>query len=340
MIREGANDLTIAQEYANKIQRGHRRDALIRNGPVIALVLLIIVFSLILGPEFISLANVTALLNQLMIPLIVAIGLTFCIIIGSIDLSTDGVVGMTGSFLSLMVLNSETAANLGVPLAILLTLLAGCLVGLLNGILHVKLKIPSFMVTFSFEYICMGFALLSYGGHPAMIREPFLTALPKMYFGVIPALFVVPLFIFVLALYLQECTPFGRHIYAIGTNERIPRTIGINVDLVKVLVFVFGGLCFAAAGIVGAVRLGQGQVSIGKNLMFPAEAAVVVGGTALSGGVGGIKNTLIGVLIMTVLDNGLVLCGISQDYKTGISGIVLLAAVALMVTKNRKAISK
>lgn len=237
-------------------------------------------------------------------------------------------------------LNSKTSANLGFLPAALISVAVCTLVGFLNGWIHVKVKIPSFMVTFAFNSICAGFALLSYGARPAVIEDPFVTSLTKSSFLGIPVLMIVPIIVLAAALYLQNYTAFGRHIYAIGTDESIPRSVGIKVDKVKMMVFSFAGFCFGIAGVLGAIRMGQGQASIGTGLMFPAQAAVIVGGTALSGGVGGVHNTIVGVIIMTVLENGLLLCGLDIAYKYAVNGLVILIAVALTIKHGDKVIAK
>ena len=156
----------------------------------------------------------------------------------------------------------------------------------------------------------------------------------------IPAIAWVAIIVFVICFFIQEYTPFGRYVYAVGTDETVPRAVGVNVSRVKVMVFTLAGFCFGVAGVVGALRLGQGQVGIGTGLMFPAQAAVVIGGTALSGGKGGVVNTLIGVLIMTVLFNGLTMVGINPHIRTGIEGAIILIAVILTVKRGATIISK
>ena len=330
---------TIADEFAAKVIEENRRAKIMKWAPVFVLVALIIAFTIARGHDFASINNLVAILNQLAIPLLIACGLTFVIILGSIDLSIDGTVGMAGSFLSVLVLNTKNDNDFGV-LGWLIAILGSVAVGYIIGVGHVKLKIPSFMISFGFMYICKGFAMLSYGGIPAAITDPFLVAVPKDSLLGLPVITCVALIMFLVTFFIQEYTPFGRHIFAIGTDESIPRSVGVNVDRVKILVFTYAGLLFGIAGALGAIRLGQGQMQIGQDLMFPAQAAVVVGGTSLAGGKGGVMNTLVGTLIMVVLDNGLALMGVNPYIKTGIQGVIILVAVALTVSHARKTISK
>ena len=304
---------TITDEFAEKIRNDNKNEKIMRYAPIMVLVLLVIVFSFACGTSFIGPGNLLNILNQMALPLVVALGLTFVIMIGSIDLSIDGLVGMSGS-------------------------LFACLV--LIGLCHVYLKIPSFMASFAFQYICKGIGMLSYEGHPPTILDATIKALPTTYFLKIPFITWVAIILFLVCFFIQEYTAFGRHIYAVGTNESIPRAVGVSVEKVKIGVFALAGTLSAVAGVIGAIRLGQGQISIGNGKMFPAQAAVVIGGTSLAGGKGGVTNTIVGVLIMTVLENGLIQLGANPNLRSAIQGIIILIAVALTVPHGPKVISK
>ena len=182
--------------------------------------------------------------------------------------------------------------------------------------------------------------MVSYQGHPPTIEDPLITALPTTTFLFIPFITWVAIIMFVLCFFIQEYTAFGRHIYAVGTNESIPRSVGVSVEKVKIGVFTLAGFLFGVAGVIGAIRLGQGQIAIGDDKMFPAQAAVVVGGTSLAGGKGGVVNTIVGVLIMTVLDNGLLTLHVDPNIRTGVQGIIILVAVILTSARGAKVISK
>ena len=330
---------TITDEFAARIKADHQKERMMKWAPVLVLILMIAVFSVIVGSAFASPANVVAILNQMSIPLIVALGLTFVIMIGSIDLSINGSVGMAGSLTGVFLLNTRTDFDLGVW-GLLLAILCSVVVGASIGLMHVKLKIPSFVVSFAFMNICIGLGRLSYGGIHPVITDPIFSEVPRMSFLNIPIIAWVAIIVFIFCYYIQEHTPFGRHVYAVGTDETIPRAVGINVGRVKIMVFALAGLCFGIAGVVGALRLGQGQVGIGTGLMFPAQAAVVIGGTALSGGKGGVINTLVGVLIMAVLFNGLTMVGVNPHIRTAIEGVIILVAVILTVKRGATVISK
>jgi ribose transport system permease protein len=330
--------LTIAEEFSLRIKAERRKERIIQMSPLIALAVLMAIFGISVR-EFLSLDNLVNILSQLAIPLTLSLGLTFVIMMGSIDLSVDGVMGLTGSVVSLLLLNNKTTFNLGI-LGVAITLSIGVAAGLTTGLIFVKARLPSFMVSFGMNSIGAGLALLSYGAVPATIEDKVFMGLAVNTFLGIPVLTWMSFALFAMAYLLQEYTAFGRYVFAIGDNESIPRQMGINVDRIKILVFIWSGFCIGLAGIMGAARLGIGQVTIGRGSLFPAITAVVVGGTSLSGGKGGVLNTLLGALIVTVLQNGLILLGVNPYIQSGIQGIIIVIAVAFSVTRGKKSISK
>ena len=305
---------TITEEFAERIKSENRSAKMMKLAPLIVLACLVVVFLIVCGASFLSPKNIMNILNQMALPLVVALGLTFVIMLGSIDLSIDGSVGMAGSLFACFVLNSEFAYDLGF-LSVVIAVGVSMLCGLLIGLCHVYLKIPSFMASFAFMYICKGIGMVSYQGHPPTIKDPVITALPTTTFLGIPFITWVAIVMFLLCFFIQEYTAFGRHIYAVGTNENIPRSVGVSVEKVKIGVFTLAGFLFG-------------------------QAAVVVGGTSLAGGKGGVVNTIVGVLIMTVLDNGLVMLNVNPNIRTGVQGVIILVAVILTAARGAKVISK
>lgn len=185
-----------------------------------------------------------------------------------------------------------------------------------------------------------GFAVLSYRGVPARIRDPLFTVMAQGNFLGIPYLTWIAIVTFVIAYILQNRTRFGSYVMAIGDNEAIAKNIGINIEWTKFKVFVWLGLCIGIVGVMGAVRVGQGDVGIGSDLVFPAITSVVVGGTSLSGGKGGVVHTLIGAFIVTVINNALVLLGVSPYIQQAVQGLIILGAVALSVPHGKNLIVK
>ena len=271
--------------------------------------------------------------------LIIALGCTFVTLIGSVDLSVDGVVGFTASIFSILVLNNKNINDLGLA-GVALTLLGGILCGAVSGTIYVRFRVPSFMVTYAVSAIATGFGIMSYRGKFAQIQDPFLMSIPRASFLGIPLITWIAFCVFAIAWFIQEQTVFGRHMIAVGTNESIPRMTGIKVDRIKVIVFMWSGLCFALAGILGALRLSRGEIDVGVGQFFPAQASVVIGGTSLAGGRGGVLNTLIGALIITVLNNGLLLMNVNMYIREGLQGFIILVAVTLSLAHNKRLIVK
>ena len=330
---------TIAEEFIVSTQRERQKASLIQTMPLIVLAFLVVFFSITCPDSFLTLYNLKTILNQVSINLIIALGITFVILTGSVDLSVDGVVGLAGSLLSVLVLNNKYPTDLGM-MGVLLSVLAGVMCGLLSGVIHVKLKISSFMVTYAMGAVAKGLAVMSYGGLFANITDPFLLSVPGLSFLGLPVITWIALAVLLVAFLIQEKTAFGRYMYAVGTNEAIPRMTGVNVERVKIGVFMWAGGCMALAGILAALRLGSGIVDIGEGQFFPAQAAVVIGGTSLAGGKGGVLNTLVGSLVITVLNVGLLLLGVNTYIRSGIQGLIIVAAVTLTVYRSGRTICK
>lgn len=340
MANEKSANMTITQEFAEKVKRANAREKFMGVAPILILIVMILVFSVLCGFNvFLAPSNVAAILKQLAIPLCVALGLTYVIMIGSIDLSINGVVGMAGSLAGVFVANEVFNFNLGL-FGVALAILSAVLVGFLIGVINVYLRVPGFMVSYAFMYICQGIGRVSYHSRILKITDPLMIKLANLSILKIPFITWVALLMFVVCLIIQEYTAFGRHVYAVGTNEAIPRSVGVNVAGVKIRVFMLAGLMSGIAGVLGAIRLGIGQIQIGENQMFPAQAAVVIGGTALSGGKGGVHRTLVGVLIMTILKNGLLMCNVSAFITDGVQGLIILICVILTCAHGKTVISK
>ena len=173
-----------------------------------------------------------------------------------------------------------------------------------------------------------------------MAKDPLLAKITAGTVAGIPYLTLTSLVIFGVALFLQNYTRFGTYVTAIGDNETVARNTGVNVDWVKIRVFMWAGLCIGIAGVVSAIRVARGDVGLGRDTVFPAITAVVVGGTALSGGKGGVTNSLVGALIVTVINNGLILLGANMYIRSALQGVIIIIAVALSVPRGKKEIVK
>jgi len=328
----------IAEEFADEMRRQIRRTKITNFAPVTILIFIILLLSIV-APGFLSSYNFKIILNQLSVPLLMTMGLTFVIMLGSIDISGEGLCGFCGCIVTLLVINTKNANDFGVY-AFLTATACGLIVGIVSGVIHVKGKIPSFIVTYAMSSIMTGFAIMSYRGQPAMARDPMLAKITTGTVLGIPLLTLSALIIFFIALFLQHYTRFGTYVTAIGDNEAVARNTGVNVDLVKIKVFMWAGLCIGIAGVVSAIRVARGDVGLGRDTVFPAITAVVVGGTALSGGRGGVINSLVGALIVTVINNGLILLGANLYIRSALQGVIIIIAVALSVPRGKKVIVK
>ncbi len=337
-LRRDVTSRTVAAEFSERIAAERTKNRIVELGPLLVMAALIVVMSVFVR-GFFTWNNLVGLLQQISTPLVLAMGLTFVLLLGSIDLSLEGVMGFTGSIVAILVLNTKNPLNLGV-IGILIALAAGTLFGIASGVLHTKLKIPSFMVTFGMGSAITGFGILSYRGIPASIKDTMFATIASGTFLGVPLLTWFALVVFLIALVIERSTAFGRHIYAIGENESMVRASGINVDRIKVIVFAWSAFCSSVAGIFGAIKLNIGEVIISNGFLFSTITAVVVGGTSLVGGSGGVVQSLLGVIIVTIIQNSMILLGVNPYVQPAVQGMIVVAAVALTVVRGRKIIFK
>lgn len=300
--------------------------------PILVLLLLCIGLSLA-NPRFITPRNLVRIASTASVPLVIGIGETLIILLGSIDLSVEGMVAISAMVVVLLGANDANERDLGwlAPLAaIVVTMLAG----LVNGLVQTLLRIPSFMATLGMWFICLGAATWLLGGSAVRLTDMQLRGLALDRFAGVPFSVWIAIAALLLGAFIQYRTRLGRHIVAIGGAEEIAGLSGIDVRRARILAFMLAGFFYALGGIIAAAQLGQSNAVIGDGRLFAAVTAVVVGGTALTGGEGGVVNTLIGVLIVTVLGNGMILLGISPYVQETVQGLMIIGAVAL--TLDRK----
>jgi len=294
-------------------------------GPFIALVLVSVGLA-VLSPDFLTVANLLNVMRQVSINALIAFGMTLVILLGGIDLSV-------GSILALSSVGIATLIQSGVSplLATLLGVLGGGLMGLLNGLVVSKGKVAPFIATLASMTILRGLALVVSGGSPITgFDSDLFSMLGGGYVaGLIPIPVVWMLLMFGLFAFLLKKTVFGRHVYATGGNEEAARLSGVKVDQIKLWVYTLSGAMSAMAGVVLTSRLNSAQPTAGSGYELDAIAAVVLGGTSLTGGRGWIFGTLMGALLIGVLNNGLNLLGVSSFYQQVIKGVVILLAVLI-----------
>jgi ribose transport system permease protein len=293
----------------------------------IILALLAMCIFLVIFPRtrttFLTQKNIFNILRQNSTNLFLATGMTMVIILGGIDLSVGSVIALSGC------VAAGCVVNLGLPevVGFLAALLVGALVGIFNGLFISMTDIPPFIVTLASMNITKGIALVLTGGAPIRCMTDTFKFPGAGYVGPVPTPVVLMLIIFVIAALIINRTVLGRHLYAVGGNAQAAQFSGINVKKVKFFVYTYTGLMAGLAGIVTASRLYSGQPTAGDGAEMDAIAAVVVGGTSMSGGSGRIGGTLIGVLIIGVLNNGLNLMGVDSNWQYIVKGFVILLAV-------------
>jgi inositol transport system permease protein len=273
---------------------------------------------------FLSVANLTNVARQVSINGILAVGVTFVLLTAGVDLSLGSVVALSG-------VACATFAHPGdnpvfIPIAV--GLLTGAACGLVNGVLVTRGGVAPFIVTLGMMTIARGLALIVSGGRPVANMSNELTALAGDFLGIpIPVLCFAG--VALLAWFFLRNFRLGRHIYAVGGNEHAARAAGVPVERVKLFAYGLCGLLTGLAGVVLAARITTGQPNAGQAYELDAIAAVVIGGTSLAGGVGTITGTLLGVLLIGVINNGLDLLGVSSYYQAVIKGVIIVGAVWL-----------
>ena len=307
---------------------GHRGLArrLVEAGPLAALVGLVILFALA-SDGFFTLGNARSIADQASILLVLAVGATFVILLGSIDLSVEGVMATSSLVVVLLAENSRNGHDLGY-VAVAAGVGVGAMFGLVNGLLHTWLRVPSFMVTLGTGAVGIGVATVLFGGQPPRLLDEGLRGWGTGRWAGVPRLVVLALVVLLCGYLVQRYTRVGRYVFVIGGDEQIARLSGISIARYKVWAFVLSGSAAGLAGAMAATRLGVGDVQIGSGLLFTTITAVVVGGTLLSGGRGGVLQTLVGTLLISVLANGLILVGVPNSVQRSVQGVVIIVAIA------------
>ncbi|MGA8658757.1 MAG: ABC transporter permease [Chthoniobacterales bacterium] len=307
----------------------------------IALLILIGIFTL-LTPSFFTPENLIILVGQTAINAIMAVGMTFVILTGGIDLSVGSTVGLAAMVAGLLIDRGLELPMFGivvyfnVPVIFFLVLCLGILVGAFNGVLDTRFNVEPIIATLGTLYVARGLAQLSNEGatFPNLVGNPQLgnTGFPVLGAGTIlgiPIVIWIMIIFTALGWFVAGKTPFGRQVYAVGGNERAAELSGIYVQRIKMAVYMICGMCAAMTGLVTASQLVAAHPATGESYELNAIAAVVLGGTSLAGGRGTVWGTLIGALVIGVLTNGLVLLGVQEFWKKVITGLVIILAVVL-----------
>ena len=293
---------------------------------VIALIILMAVITII-NSNFLTANNLLNLLLQVTSNALIAFGMTFVILTGGIDLSVGSILALSSAL---------TAGLLGsgmpVTLAILISLILGCILGMMNGLLISYGKLAPFIVTLATMTIFRGATLVYTNGNPITkgLSDTFLFQfLGQGYIVGIPFPVIIMFIVFIVLYVLLHKTAFGKSVYAIGGNEKAAYISGVKLNKVKIIIYSISGVMASISGLIITSRLSSAQPTAGASYEMDAIAAVVLGGTSLSGGKGRILGTLIGALIIGVLNNGLNIIGVSAFWQQVVKGVVILIAVLI-----------
>ena len=297
-----------------------------KNISLAAFVILFILFSFTTAGKFLKINNLLSVLTSSTDLLICALGGTFIILMGSIDLSVGSMISLCGVIAAKIYLSTNSLI-----VALLATIAVSLVCYLFMGVIHVQLKVPTFIVTLGLLSIARALVTMISGGSITMVDY---NGAIKQVFGLRPWILIIAIAAFAVVFLIERFTLFGRYTRLVGGEENVARLSGINVKKQKVLVFLFAGVLTALGGIVMAARIGSGSPSVGVGYELDVITAVVLGGTSQTGGVGGVRGTLIGVLTIGILANGLVLWGMPSEVQLLIKGLVVIFAVA--VSTERK----
>ncbi|MFA5816396.1 MAG: ribose ABC transporter permease [Bacteroidales bacterium] len=295
-----------------------------RYGILIAFLILIVLMSL-LSPAFLKTTNIMNILRQTSINGIVAVGMTFVIILAGIDLSVGSVIALA----AVIAASFAHAGDYPLIVPVFAGLITGALCGFINGFIIAKRKIAPFIMTLAMMTIARGAALVYTNGRPVIELSDAYNKIGGGYFLGIPLPVIIFIIIIFLGWFLLSKTVFGRHVYATGGNKTAAELSGIITGKIIIWVYTIAGILSGLAGIVLSSRVMSGSPATGQGYELDAIAAVVIGGTKLTGGVGSVFGTIVGVLIIGVMNNGLDLLNVSSYWQLVVKGIIILLAVVL-----------
>ena len=315
---------------------------LLKGRTFIVLIVLLIFFS-IAANNFLTVGSLLTVAKHVALYGILAIGMTYVIITGGIDLSVGSVAGLAGMIAGGLIQEgltlkfADVTVYFSVPLVVLITILMGALVGALNGVVITKFNVAPFIATLGSMYICRGLANIRSNGatFSELAGNEELGHTGFQFFGgdvmgtMIPVGVIILAIVAVIAGLILKKTPFGWHVQAIGGNEKASKLSGIKVDRVKIWVYAFSGLCSAIVGIIATSQLVSATPKTGESWEMNAIAASVLGGTSMAGGVGSIGGTIVGAFVIGVINDGMTMCGVTEFWQKIIRGLVIIVAVII-----------
>jgi ribose/xylose/arabinose/galactoside ABC-type transport system permease subunit len=292
-------------------------------GLIIGIVVLIALFSYS-SDYFLTSNNIIAVLDQITIIGVLSLAMTFVILSGGIDLSVGSVVAM-----SAVMITTFLQQGMGMVVSVLLGILLATLLGAITGAIITKFDLQPFIVTLGTMGIARGIAMVVSDASPVSVSVTGFDLIGRGRVGVIPIPVIIFTVLIILSAILLKKTKFGEYVYAIGGNEEAARLAGIPVNFHKIMIYTLSGALAGFTGFIMASKFNSGVPTIGQAYELDAIAAVVIGGTALTGGIGGIGGTILGVIIMGLLNNGLNLIGVSTFWQYIIKGLLVIIAVII-----------
>lgn len=300
-------------------------------GSLIGLAALSIIIGVI-APKLFSGTNLLNLLKSNSVNAIISCAMLMAILLGEIDISVGSTVGLAG------VVSASLITDFGMPVgvAVLVSLLVGVVIGIINGVSIAYFKVPAFIATLATQCIGRGLTQVISGGISIRVRNDAFSNIAMTNIGGVSVIIIYAVIFLLITWLLLNKTKFGYYIYAIGGNRQAAEYSGINVKLFNALPYVFSGIACAFCGILWTARLGSAAAMLGNGFELDAISAVVIGGTSMSGGVGTVGGTVLGILIIGVLQNGLNLMGVNSFWQYVCKGIIILLAVIIDVIRKSK----
>lgn len=331
------------REQGDQGRYGHRPvppvRAVLRSGavpaPALGVLALIAAVMVFVNPSFLSPGNLGAVAEQSAVPAVLAVGLTFVILMGGIDLSLEGTMAAASLSTALLVANDRNGMDLGLW-AVAAGCASGAVIGLIGGASVAWLRVPSFIVTIGTWQIGLGIAQLLFGAKPPRVSDGEFRGLAADKAAGLPGVVWIALLVVAFGLLLQSRTRFGRYAYVIGGSEETALLSGVPVRTYRALSFVLAGAATGLAAVLATARSGVGDVGIGSGLLFTTIAGVVIGGTLLTGGRGGVLHSVTGVIVMVAIANAMVLAGVSSYVQQAVQGTIVVTAASIALWSSRQ----
>lgn len=300
----------------------------------IGIILILVVLSILIqikNPIFLTYSNIIDVCRNTSYTLVIAVGMTFVLIAKGLDLSVGSLTALGSLIASLAMFN-----GIPIPVAVVLGLLMGLLFGIINAVCIVKLNIPAMIATLGSMYMARGLVMIITKGAPVFPLPEAFGKFGKGYLAGVPYVIIIAAILSIIGHWVLAHTTYGRKVYAIGGNAETAKFAGINVAWITATCYMISGVLAALSGILTAARMGSGQPSIGEGTEMTVITAVIIGGTSLNGGAGTILGTVLGALLMNVLQSGMNLVGVSPYWQKFVMGVIIIAAVGADMYQRSK----